>query len=127
MDDDLGSSAEAEKNKVRQQSAIEKLQQQDEQLDKKGPVTQQALDSLIESLKGLDAQAKNDVVQSIIFEMNQVDFTVDNKCVLQLDADTNPKAFWWVYDLVQEQIKKQQQTELQVEEEEELEMEPKQE
>ena len=86
------------------------------------------LSALIEQLKGLDAQAKNDIVQSIVFEMNQVDFTIDNKCVLQLDADANPKAFWWVYDLVQEQVKKQQQqAELQEEEEEELEMEPKQE
>ena len=41
-------------------------------------------------------------MQSIVFEMNQVDFTIDNKCVLQLDADANPKAFWWVYDLIQE-------------------------
>lgn len=65
-------------------------------------------------------------MQSIVFEMSQVDFTVDNKCVLQLDADANPKVFWWVYDLVQEQVKKQQEN-LPAEEEEELEMEPKQE
>ena len=50
---------------------------------------------------------------------------MDNKCVLQLDADTNPKAFWWIYDLVQEQIKKQQTEIDQAEEEEELEMEAK--
>lgn len=31
-------------------------------MDKKGPVTQQALNTLVESLKSLDAQAKNDVI-----------------------------------------------------------------